>query len=403
MQLHGKQLVANTVTPDKLNFTGYTPTNPNDPITKSYFETEQLTIAAASQPYLEIVGGALSVKALAISTVTVDTTSADLSAAIAANYSNGDELQRGDTLILKGVAGGDEVYIHNGGSAGDATDFTIVQVPNLDDAYVRTLVSANQGITYNNSTGVFGLGGDITNDITLNLAGGQLAIESISANPNRFAVYLEDTSTSDYTEFFTNLGNVYMSTYLSSGAYKQLTVDNNFISMYATDGGSNEFTIGINYSESAGLAFFKAEVNDSRQEAYRTGLEYTGLITSNYSTLLDNSLVPKKYVDDLVGGAVSAPQTNNRGQVPAAATSGDGSTTAITLSAAPKGLIILAVNGKIESIGNGIKTQNAYFSSDEGTTAKTFATLASGDTLYWNGVVSGYELDTNDTIDIYYL
>ena len=43
-----------------------------------------------------------------------------------------------------------------------------------------------------------------------------------------------------------------------------------------------------------------------------------------------------------------------------------------------------------------------YFSVDGGTTAKTFEELAIGDTLFFNGAITGFDLDTNDSIDVYY-
>ena len=41
-------------------------------------------------------------------------------------------------------------------------------------------------------------------------------------------------------------------------------------------------------------------------------------------------------------------------------------------------------------------------SADGGTTAKTVANIAAGDTLYWMGSIAGYELETDDDIDIDY-
>ena len=163
---------------------------------------------------------------------------------------------------------------------------------------------------------------------------------------------------------------------------------------------------GLNYNASTGVF--------STDDAYIRSLfvDGNGL---NYNASTGEFSTDDAYIRSLVGAgrgiaynaltgtvAVAAPQTGNRHQT-STATIGNEAATGITLAAAPKGLIILAVNGKIESIGDGVKTQRAYFSADGGTTAKMLSSLAAGDTLYWNGTVAGYDLDANDTVDIYYI
>ena len=54
------------------------------------------------------------------------------------------------------------------------------------------------------------------------------------------------------------------------------------------------------------------------------------------------------------------------------------------------------------TVGDGVKTLNCYFSADGGTTAKSVSALTSGDQLYWNGTVAGFDLDTSDVIDFDY-
>jgi len=85
-----------------------------------------------------------------------------------------------------------------------------------------------------------------------------------------------------------------------------------------------------------------------------------------------------------------------------AVTSGDGSTTAKTITAAPAGDILLLVNGQEELIGDAVLTEEAYFSDDGGTTPKAIASILAGDTLYWNGVVAGYELAAADRLRLVY-
>lgn len=148
---------------------------------------------------------------------------------------------------------------------------------------------------------------------------------------------------------------------------------------------------------------------DARTRTLYAGTNNQGVYQLEFSPDFTNAppetLITKLYVDRKIieySFSIAAPRTDNRNQNPLA-TTGNEAETGITLVAAPKGLVILVINGKIESIGNGTKTSHAYFSANGGTTAKTFAALAAGDGLYWNGTVAGYDLDTNDVIDLYYI
>lgn len=107
----------------------------------------------------------------------------------------------------------------------------------------------------------------------------------------------------------------------------------------------------------------------------------------------------------LSGSGVKAgqPTAANKFVTPAA-TSGDFATTGITISATPAGdsHVEVDVNGLSYEVGNGVKTKDCYFSVDGGTTAKSIATIASGDTLYWNGTIAGLDLDTADRVSLNY-
>jgi hypothetical protein len=66
--------------------------------------------------------------------------------------------------------------------------------------------------------------------------------------------------------------------------------------------------------------------------------------------------------------------------------------------------IVVEINGKGETVGDGVKTKACYFSGDAGATARNFAganKVTIGDKLYWNGSIAGYELDIVDKINIY--
>jgi hypothetical protein len=66
------------------------------------------------------------------------------------------------------------------------------------------------------------------------------------------------------------------------------------------------------------------------------------------------------------------------------------------------GSVSVFVSGLRAGLGDGVKTKDCYFSDDLGATAKTLENLASGDKLYWNGSIAGFQLDAGDVIDFEY-
>ncbi len=85
------------------------------------------------------------------------------------------------------------------------------------------------------------------------------------------------------------------------------------------------------------------------------------------------------------------------------AADGDKATDSV-ISAAPAygGNVFVDVNGKIAIVGDGVKTDECYFSSDGGITARAIEDISAGDTLHWVGSVAGYQLDANDRISLHY-
>lgn len=70
----------------------------------------------------------------------------------------------------------------------------------------------------------------------------------------------------------------------------------------------------------------------------------------------------------------------------------------------PDSYISVYVNGIQVSVGNGVKTEDCFFSGDGGTTAKLWINIGLGDELYWNGSVIGYQLSSStDRISFIYL
>ena len=136
------------------------PSADNHAVTKAYLEANAVVgIAADSANYVEFVTvngqKQIKLKPLTITDVSVDTSATSLSAWITANYSNGNEKQEGDIIVLTAVSGRAQTFIHNGGTAGDATDFAEIEGADVSDAEVRAALSASAGIDYNSSTGEF--------------------------------------------------------------------------------------------------------------------------------------------------------------------------------------------------------------------------------------------------------
>jgi hypothetical protein len=83
------------------------------------------------------------------------------------------------------------------------------------------------------------------------------------------------------------------------------------------------------------------------------------------------------------------------------ASTADGSQTGITLSFTPNkySRIEVFVNGQKQRVGDDM-TVDCYFSS--GLLPSPLNTLSSGDQLFWNGITSGFQLSSNDVVEITY-
>ena len=136
------------------------PSADNHAVTRSYLEANAVVgIATDSANYAELVTvngeKQLKLKPLTITDVSVDTTETSIGNWVSSNYTNGDEKQEGDIIILTGVSGRAQSWIHNGGSAGTDADFTEIEGQDVSDAEVRAALSASAGINYNSATGEF--------------------------------------------------------------------------------------------------------------------------------------------------------------------------------------------------------------------------------------------------------
>lgn len=137
-------------------------------------EANNLTVHSGSSSLLSISGNEISVSNLLVSSVTVDDTQTSLANYITNESSDFAAMGEGDILILSNTAL-NEVYIHNGGSAGNANDMTAVQL-DLNATTVKGLFSAGAGLTYSN--GVFSVGADQIKDTMIDFGTGATQINS---------------------------------------------------------------------------------------------------------------------------------------------------------------------------------------------------------------------------------
>jgi hypothetical protein len=105
-------------------------------------------------------------------------------------------------------------------------------------------------------------------------------------------------------------------------------------------------------------------------------------------------------------GAGGAPTPLDKNVQPAA-TSGDAQDTTANITGTPQSdsYVAVLVNGVqvyLADDNTERATADCYFSADGGTTARAIEDIAAADSLYWNGAQAGYDLDTNDVLDLNY-
>jgi hypothetical protein len=110
------------------------------------------------------------------------------------------------------------------------------------------------------------------------------------------------------------------------------------------------------------------------------------------------------YFDNLQSSAVVTKHIEVEGV--AEVTTADGQeafATALGTAMAADEAPLVFIGGRSVKVGNASKSASCYFSIDAGTTALAWGpTCTSAALLYWVGTYAGYELDTGDTVRIYF-
>lgn len=114
----------------------------------------------------------------------------------------------------------------------------------------------------------------------------------------------------------------------------------------------------------------------------------------------DQDAATKNYVDS----EVASPTTLDKARNPLAS-SGDGSSTGLAITATPAhdSHVVVDINGLSYPAGDGTKLKECYFSGDAGATAKNIADIVAGDVLYWNGVIAEVDLEATWDVDFHYV
>lgn len=296
------------------------------------------------------------------------------------------------------VTGGTIAYVNEAGTTtytlNDATTF---QVTGINDTTIT-------GGTYNNGTG----------DITLtNNAGGTVVVDMSTMD-------LNDTYTTGTTLVASTL---YFDTTDALSAYtadlSPLLDDTNFYTTGATVIGNTAY-----FDRTDTLSAFTLDLSSFAADIYVTGgtvsngslalamnddstVNVTGTIIQSVS---GNSPITASTTNGAVTVGIdysalqlAVPTTGNKQMEPTPST-GNTSNTGLTLASTPanNGYVKVEVNGVGYTVGDGVTTEDSYFSRDDGATAESIADLIVGDTLIWNGDFVSFELDDADRIDFFY-
>jgi hypothetical protein len=162
-------------------------------------------------------------------------------------------------------------------------------------------------------------------------------------------------------------------------------------------GNSGEITLDVELTSDKGLTFSTS--GDS-------GTLEVLLTTNGGLTFSSGGIIP--YVDGTTitvngSGQLSTVAGSSQpvyDRFTASVTTGDAQPTGVTLTSTPNDYsrVQVFVNGQLQRLGDGVNTLDCYF----GSSPIALNSLSSGNQLYWNGVIAGFDLSTTDAIDIIY-
>ena len=215
------------------------------------------SIAGGSSSLLSVSGGALSVGNLLISDVTVDSSAANLAAYVSASYT-GSEKQKGDIVILSSPTPS-QTWIHNGGTANNASDFTQLNTATDYTAGTGLTKSGAQfSIDLAAGTGI-GISG---NTISANLAAGTgIGISGNTISHSMTAGSGLALSGAAFSADYAKFRKVFSSQNLSANTAATLThnLGQRPVHVTAMDSSNNEVVLQVVYTSTNAVAVTSAD------------------------------------------------------------------------------------------------------------------------------------------------
>jgi len=220
-----------------------------------------------------------------------------------------------------------------------------------------------------------------------NLGSGQLALVNLSTSGTA-SVQFSDSDTIDFQTINTITG------VSASATIKPNSLTASLLNTGVSGGATAGYILSNN-----GDGTFKWVDNVNINIGTQSGLTYS--LANELVVSYDNNTIQLNSQGQLfVAGGGSSPIYDSKFSLP---TTGDNQPTGLTLSNIPTSYssILVFVNGQLQTLGDGISSGvDCYFS--DGFTTKSFINLVAGDELYWNGIFSNFDLDTQDYLQIIY-
>lgn len=431
--IKGKQLQENTITSRELadsavgtdQLSGSIPSSKLD-LSGTFAFTGTVTVPtptsdshAATKGYVDGVKQSLDIK----DSVRVATT-ADLSASYSslvltgggngAITVDGVNLSAGDRVLVKDQSTGSENGIYTVTTVGDVSNpFVLTRASDFDSSDEVTsgaFCFVEEGTANGDQGFVLTTNETITLDSTaltftqFSGAGQVIAGDGIAKSGNTISINLASTS----GLFVDSNGLKIDGSELIVG---DVSVVNDEIIFIDSDGGTKRESIQDLVSAMAGNGISSSQGQLSADLLSTGGLEISGtqLAVKKADSSLTSDTTGLKVglhtngsiaIKAAAGLASAIMQDADMLQNPAAVTA-DETSSNLTISATPVGNVRVMVNGVGVALGDGVKTEDCYFSADSGATARAISSIASGDTLYWNGA-SSYALEVSDVVDFIY-